>query len=61
MAERERLLLHLLSDDVVVDMTAFMRQRDQTGVISHILDCLWHVKVLAASADAHCKVEFPHE
>ena len=51
-------LLHMFSDDVV-DMTAFTRQRHQTGVMCHILACLRQVKVLAADfhlADTDCNM-----
>ena len=33
--------------DYVPNMTAFMRQRDQMGVMCHILACIQEIKALA--------------
>ena len=38
---------HLVAGLDVPDMTAFMRQRDQKGVMCHILACIQEIRALA--------------
>lgn len=45
---------HLFAGFDVPDMTAFMRQCDQTGVMCHILACIQEIK---ASADVDCSFD----
>ena len=52
--------MRLFTSRVALDMACFMRQRDQAGVLHHVLDCLRHIAT-QADVDRSLDVELPQE